>query len=375
MPSAAVADARKRRGDYPTPGALVDEVIAHALPSINTGQRVTVLDPACGDGRFLEVAAQHIQAAGGVPVLVGVDVHDGAVRAARQLLSRYPDVTVAQDDALRRCWGTDRFDLVVGNPPYLSQLATATTRRVASAFGGGPYADTAVEFLALAVELARPDGGCIGLVLPQSVLSSRDAADVRAGVARRAELTWSWWSDQRVFDAAVLVCALAFRRGGRASAALCHDRAWTRVVTDRLDVPALPAMSPIHTTLGDRVRLTANFRDQYYGLVPAVADHELGPPFVTSGLVDPGHCRWGEQPVTFARRRFARPRVDLERLSPKLRRWADGLLVPKVVIANQTAVIEAVADPAGEWLPGVPLLTARPLATTVDVHRVAAVLT
>ena len=35
-----------------------------------------------------------------------------------------------------------------------------------------------------------------------------------------------------------------------------------------------------------------------------------------------------------------------------MRRWADGLLVPKVLVANQTRIIEAVADPDGAWLPG-----------------------
>ena len=77
-----------------------------------------------------------------------------------------------------------RVDVVVGNPPYLSQLAAATTRGGSSRHGGGPYADAAVEFLALAHRLARPDGGRIGLVLPQSILASRDAAPVRADARR-----------------------------------------------------------------------------------------------------------------------------------------------------------------------------------------------
>ena len=32
-------------------------------------------------------------------------------------------------------------------------------------------------------------------------------------------------------------------------------------------------------------------------------------------------------------------------------------LVPKILIANQTKVTEAVHDPQGEWLPSVPVLT------------------
>ena len=83
---------------------------------------------------------------------------------------------------------------------------------------------------------------------------------------------------------------------------------------------------------------------------------------------------WGERPVTFARRRFDRPTVDLARLSPRMRRWADDLLVPKVLVANQTRVVEAVVGGAGAWLPGVPTLTARP-APGVDPWALAAVLT
>ena len=108
-------------------------------------------------------------------------------------------------------WGDERFDVVLGNPPFLSQLAASTTRGGSSRHGGGPYADAAAEFLALAVRLARPGGGRVGLVLPQSILASRDAAEVRSDVDRRAELIWSWWSPRRVFDAQVFVCALVLR--------------------------------------------------------------------------------------------------------------------------------------------------------------------
>jgi hypothetical protein len=95
---------------------------------------------------------------------------------------------------------------------------------------------------------------------------------------------------------------------------------------------------------------------------------------VTSGLIDPGRCRWGERPVRFAGRTRERPRVDLEALSPTMGRWAERLLVPKVLVANQTAVIEAVADVEGAWLPGVPVVTVRPGEGTAVID-VAAVLT
>jgi hypothetical protein len=64
--------------------------------------------------------------------------------------------------------------------------------------------------------------------------------------------------------------------------------------------------------------------------------------------------------VRFAKQRFAAPRVALDRLSPTMQRWAAARLVPKVLVANQTRVIEAVVDRAGAWLPGVPVISAVP---------------
>ena len=116
-------------------------------------------------------------------------------------------------DALATPWQDRRFDLVIGNPPYLSQMSASTTRGGASRHGGGPYADAAVEFLALAGELVDPDGGRVALVLPQSLLASRDAAAIRSSIGDRARMVWSWWSDRRVFDAQVHVCVVAFEFG------------------------------------------------------------------------------------------------------------------------------------------------------------------
>ena len=260
---------------------------------------------------------------------------------------------------------------MLGNPPFLSPLAATTARRGASAHGGGPYADTAAEFLALAVRTARPDGGRVGLVLPQSLLAARDAGPVRAEVDRLATMTWSWWSPRQAFDGAnVLVCALAFERRTSAGPAAAP---WTDVVTGSLGVPALPALWT-DGRLVDRARLTANFRDQYYGLVPAVVDGGTGAPLITSGLIDPGRCYWGGRSITFARRRLACPTVERDLLSPPMQRWADSLLVPKVLIANQSRAIEAVVDETGSWLPGVPVITARPVDPPA-AWEVAAVLT
>ena len=381
--------ARKQLGAWATPLDLVHAVIERSITPDWLAARsgpVRVLDPACGDGRFLRAAARRIADLGGGSELTGVDIDPASLDLMAGDVELH-DVERWCADALATDWADRRFDLVVGNPPYLSQMSTRTTRGGSSRHGGGPYADAAAEFLALAVRLAETDRGRIGLVLPQSILASRDAGGVRAAVERSAAMTWSWWSPDRQFDAEVVVCALGFERTTpptthqappdptrvavpTASAAL---PTWSHVVVEHLGIPDLPELRAVGT-IGDRAGANANFRDEYYGLVRAVDDHADGPPLITTGLIDPGRCHWGERPVRFAKRTFAAPRVDRELLDERMQRWASRKLVPKVLVASQTKVVEAVVDADGTWLPGVPVISVVP-SPGIDPWEIGAILT
>lgn len=385
---------RKTTGSWYTPAHLVEMVIEQTITpewvqratTARGRAMITVLDPACGDGRFLEAARGRLHELGTMAELTGVDVDRAALQRVQSVVSSHVEIVHA--DALDHTWGDRHFDLIIGNPPFLSQLASRTTRGGASRHGGGPYADAAAEFLALSTCLAAADVGRVALVLPQSLLASRDAAPIRADVDRAARHVWSWWSPRRHFDADVLVCAVCVERGRpeiSPSATRSAAGSWAHVVARALGIPDLPDDLTIEGTVGDRVHLSANFRDEYYGLVPAVIDaadrHDL-PPFVTSGTIDPGRSRWGERPVRFAKRTFAAPRVDVNALDDRMRGWADRKLVPKTLIAAQTTIIEAVSDRDGSWLPGVPVVTAVPSPDVdlvdvdpVDVDMVTAVLT
>jgi SAM-dependent methyltransferase len=357
---------RKQRGAYYTPGELVEVVVDAVITAEFVARRAVtrVLDPACGDGRFLAAAAARVRSLGGAVELHGVDIDAATVDEARD---RVPEARIELADSLGREWDPPTYDLVVGNPPFLSQLAEATTRGGSSRHGGGPYADTAVEFLALAASVVEPDGGRVAFVLPQSLLSSRDAAAIRRRIDERASMIWSQWSDERSFDAQVHTCAVAFEFGAAGDAS-----SWSRVVTQRLGIPDLPSSMSTDGRLGDRATLNANFRDEYYGLVPAVADHAEGPALVTSGLIDPGRSWWGVRPITFARTKWDRPRVDVGRLDEKMQEWARRRLVPKVLVANQTQIIEAVCDPLGELLPAVPVIGVYPRGAHWDDEIVVA---
>ncbi|MBI4885312.1 MAG: SAM-dependent DNA methyltransferase [Actinobacteria bacterium] len=340
QPARLLAPSRKQLGAWYTPPRLVDAIVREAV----FDGAVSVLDPACGDGRFL--------AASGLSQRTGIDLDPDAAAPG-----------VIHDDALFRDWGDARFDVVVGNPPFLNQLSSATTRSGRSQFGGGPYADAAAEFLALAVRLCRP-GGRVGLVLPQSLLSARDSAPIRAAVDSVAALRWMWWSDSQMFDASVRVWAGVWEVGGRQEEV---RRSFGPDFTELAPVPMpsvwsallCDAAPPVHEgpVLGDIATFAVDFRGQYYGLIGAVGDDVAGPPLITSGLIEPGRCLWGVRSVRFAKQNYLAPQVAVERLSVPMQRWARARMVPKILIANQTKVIEAVHDSNGEWLPSVPVIT------------------
>lgn len=301
------------------------------------------------------------------------------------------------------------FDVVMGNPPFLNQLESESAHdagirallraRFGEASGG--YADTAVAFTCLGTELLREGGRCT-LIAPLSLLSARDAAPARRRWAETTQLESLWAATEHVFaDASVYVCAPTLRaspermsRVARARDrdfvevathevdmdALARAPTWSPLVADMLGIPSVPVASAC--AVGEVAEVSADFRDQYYGLRGFVVedaetravDRKSHPPLVTTGLVDLAACLWGAASTRFDGRRWAAPRVDLMRLAREgtIGGWARGKLLPKLLLATQTRVLEVVVDVDGAWIPSIPLLSVVPHDAARIWHLAAA---
>lgn len=371
---------RKTAGAYYTPGWLVEHVLEQALvPVLREGERARVLDPACGTGAFLVPAARRVAEASGLSTaeavccVYGVDLDPVAVGLTRFLLWLEAPAVPRSEIEARVVVGDGLalesdppYDVVVGNPPFLNQLRTATARGT-PVEGVGPYTDTSAVFLLRAAGLVR-DGGRVGLVQPLSVLAARDAAPVRAALDRDGALVSLWASDRPVFPGTpVLTCAPVWERGRPAEPETEPGSRWSVLAAPSFGIPPVSLPSE-RGVLGDLGPCTADFRDQYYGLVPFVREAvggEVGPgevALVTTGLIDPAACLWGRTPTRFAKQRYAAPVVDLDALRAEglLATWAGSRLVPKVLVATQGRVLEGVVDEGGAWLPSVPTLVCTP---------------
>lgn len=387
---------QRRRGLHYTPSVIAERLATIALDGM--GDAPVVCDPACGGGAFLLAAGRALETPTlarrriVAELLVGIDIDPLAVAVATTALVLWagegdPAPRVVRADSLATAsWphsGPEGFDVVVGNPPFQSQLGALTARSraeaglVAAALGpgAGGYADTAALFLLAAVGHARP-GGRVLLIQPQSVLASRDTAAVRRQLEDTAVLEGLWVCDEPVFEAATRVCAPLLRPGVAPNRSVRRWQdpevrpapgserpaaaSWAPLAAGLRSVPVVALRGKALPELG---RATAGFRREFYGLVPFVreasgdADER---PLVTSGLIDPGECAWGRRDARFAKIRWRAPVVDLAGLAqgdPSLSRWVRERLVPKVLVATQTRVVEAVADREGRLVPSTPVVS------------------
>lgn len=432
---------RRAGGIFYTPADIAQGLVAITIRGRGwrPPRQPTVCDPTCGAGAFLVAAADRLEALGHPPdrvvedLIWGADVDADAIDVARLVLREWAaargvvaeaghlvvaDTLVAGSGAWPDAPPAG-FDVVVGNPPFQSQLATgtarSTTRTAIVRRQLGPlaavYADSAALFLVVASRLAAP-GGRVAMIVPESVLASRDAGPARAELLATTTVVGLWWAGEPVFDAGVQVCAPVFavgerrdrpvrrwrgRRFATAATAPHPEREtdagggpWSPMLATLRGTPVVNFTRPsrgarrsqaAQADLATLASATAGFRDQYYGLVPHVVEQAAaGSPIrlITAGLIDPLHCRWASAPTRFARQAWQAPVVDLAGLrlaDPRLAGWADARLVPKVIVATQTRLLETVVDVDGSWWPSVPTISVVPRSGDPDeLWRIAAVL-
>jgi hypothetical protein len=293
----------------------------------------------------------------------------------------------------------------VGNPPFLGQLGkdTSLDRKTAGRYREvlGPvvrgYVDVAALFFFASVGCLADDGA-VALVQPRSIVSAQHAKRVRDSVTSRVAALGVVDTDAALFDAAVdplVVVAIVgdeiVRCLNRANSPLRVRRdlrpggRWSSLLGTRDAGPDI--VIPPCQTLGQVAKVVADFRDQYYGLRGSVCEgDEFGiehptqstsdlPMLTTCGLIDLAAFQWGRRATRFDGATIQRPVVNRENLKGMaIDDWISSRMVPKVLVATQTRVVEAIADPRGMCVPSVPVLTVFPTADSVDVFTVLAVL-
>ena len=260
-----------------------------------------------------------------------------------------------------------------GRQPAVPEPAGRAPRAAAAdpRWGGGPYADTAALFLALGVRARparrRPGRAGAAALDPGDARHRADPARGPGSVPASTPCGGpaSGCSTPTCSPASPRSCAVRRNAIGAADV-----RAGVRAAPRRrrrrsgrapdLEPPRGRrrrhpggAPRPGAATFDDLAAATADFRDQYYGLVGHVVRRRRR---AATGHVRAHRRRaraaWGRSPGALRPAHpSTHPRVDVAALAPALRTWAGSRLVPKVLVATQTRVIEAAVDPTRRVAP------------------------
>lgn len=233
------ADRRKALSAYFTPPALARAAIDAAEAFILARPDGLVLDPACGGGSFLVPIAEHLirrKASGKKPTkeqcaavllrMRGLEIDPGLATLSESLLTgmlarefgykrpRASTVVKVADtltDAI-----DERFDLIVGNPPYgkVGRGADAAVLARAGSANIGGHTNLYGLFLLRSLDWLRPGGGLV-FIVPTSFVAGPYFSGLRREILARAQVTRIDHHEQRedLFIGAVQdVCLVVLQR-------------------------------------------------------------------------------------------------------------------------------------------------------------------
>jgi adenine-specific DNA-methyltransferase len=179
----ADASAEKLRGGFYTPLPIAEFVLRWA---INGDKNADILEPSCGDGNFLR-GIQEL----GLPYNSVTAIEFDAEEAAKAEQIALANTQVINTDFHEYCNNTDqRFDVVVGNPPYIryqyfepKQQIEAEDMFIKAGLKYTRLTNAWVSFVVGATQLLK-EKGRIGFVLPAEVLQVSYAEQLRQFIAK-----------------------------------------------------------------------------------------------------------------------------------------------------------------------------------------------
>jgi adenine-specific DNA methylase len=177
------ASAEKLRGGFYTPEPIAEFVLRWG---INGSENSDILEPSCGDGVFLEQLAKHKFK---YNTIIAVELDEVEAKKAEKISLKNKQIISA--DFHTYCNSTNkRFDLVVGNPPYIRyqffdrlQQAEAGDIFIKAGLTYSKLTNAWVSFVVGASLLLKEDGGKIGFVLPAEILQVSFAQQLRKFIA------------------------------------------------------------------------------------------------------------------------------------------------------------------------------------------------
>lgn len=178
------ATAEKLRGGFYTPEPIAEFILRWG---INGSTDFDILEPSCGDGVFLE---QLKELKSKYKSITAIEFDEIEAQKAEKIVLK--NKQIINDDFHTYCNNTlQRFDLIVGNPPYIryqffdrKQQVEAGDIFIKAGLTYSKLTNAWVSFVVGSSLLLKDNGGKIGFVLPAEILQVSFALQLRKFIAQ-----------------------------------------------------------------------------------------------------------------------------------------------------------------------------------------------
>lgn len=222
----------KAEGATFTPLGLAGFVARQIVANVGRceGRALRVIDPAVGEGALLVSLLDELASRGFRNVEVhGFDTKAESLAVAKAALeARFPFVAIrfrvgdflefagqSGKECLFTAGTTERFDVVIANPPYVrTQIMGAShAQRLASHFGLSGRVDLYHAFILGMIEVLD-ESGIAGIIVSNRFMTTKSGAAVRKVLRESVCIKHVWdLGDTKLFDAAVLPAVLLMEKG------------------------------------------------------------------------------------------------------------------------------------------------------------------
>ena len=206
-------DAVKDRGAYYTPKAISDFIVDWGLRGSNNPSNI--LEPSCGDGAFLRSLSESLDATeNNVKKILAIELNRDEAKKARKVVKPFKKIHQITSNIVTSEYFTymsasskrskRKFDLIIGNPPYVKQSKfesgreQALTRMKELGLKINQQSNAWVYFVIDTISRMSSDSR-IGLVIPSDLLQLDYAKEVQDWITRNLDSTLIIGFEELVF--------------------------------------------------------------------------------------------------------------------------------------------------------------------------------
>ena len=192
---------KRKSGQYYTPESFADRLVKELINNGKAEKNLSILDPSCGDGSFLLAAAKYLN----LDYIYGydIDVYALLVSAVR-LVALYPGRGWPK---LKKCnylleENKDKFDIIVGNPPYRVNLDDLTKSKLEKKYiTTEGEKDLYTFFLEESLNRLNPEG-CLVMLTSHTWLVNHQCKKIRKYIFENSQVSGVYMLPARFFASA-----------------------------------------------------------------------------------------------------------------------------------------------------------------------------